>query len=158
MQGLPERALRCVHAGAHGAWRVCLYAEKPQVRSLPHAELLPCIYSRKRHKIPRKTSESRKENRRAYRAFARMQRQIRRGKAKQDGFARRVMAVSERTSKARCPNRRANSAELSHRPEGADARNAQNAHFHAYSLGDDRLCDPLQRDVRSVYMGKPCGD
>ena len=111
------KALRCVHAGAHGAWRVCLYAEKPQVRSLPHAELLPCIYSRKRHKIPRKTSESRKENRRAYRAFARMQRQIRRGKAKQDGFARRVMAVSERTSKARCPNRRANSAELSHRPK-----------------------------------------
>ena len=41
-----------------------------------------------------------------------MQRQIRRGKAKRDGFARRVMAVSERTSKARCPNRRANSAEL----------------------------------------------
>ena len=84
-------------------------------------------------------------------------RQIRRGKAKRDGFARRVMAVSERTSKARCPNRRANSTELSHRPEGADARNAQDAHFHASSLGDDRLCDPLQRDVRSVYMGKPYG-
>ena len=43
LQGLPERALRRVHAGAHGARRVCLYAEKPQVRSLPHAELLPCI-------------------------------------------------------------------------------------------------------------------
>ena len=43
LQGLPERALRRVYAGAHGAWRVCLYAEKPQVRSLPHAELLPCI-------------------------------------------------------------------------------------------------------------------
>ena len=93
----------------------------------------------------------------AHRAFARMQWQIRRGKAKRDGFARRVMAVSERTSKARCPNCRANSAELSHRPEGADARNTQDAYFHTYSLGDDRLCDPLQRDVRSVYMGKPCG-
>ena len=68
-----------------------------------------------------------------------------------------ILAISECTSKARCPNRRANSAELSHRSEGADARNTQDAHFHAYSLGDDRLCDPLQRDVRSVYMGKPCG-
>lgn len=43
LQGLPERALRRVHAGAHGARRVCLYAEKPQVRSLRHAELLPCV-------------------------------------------------------------------------------------------------------------------
>lgn len=43
LQGLLERALRRVHAGAYGARRVCLYAEKSQVRSLPHAELLPCI-------------------------------------------------------------------------------------------------------------------
>lgn len=43
LQSLPERVLRRIHASAHGARRMCLYAEKPQVRSLSHAELLPCI-------------------------------------------------------------------------------------------------------------------
>ena len=62
----------------------------------------------------RKTSESRKENRRAHRAFC--------SNATADSpwksEARRVCSPGygsfERTSKARCPNRRANSAELSH--------------------------------------------
>lgn len=151
MQGLPERALRRVHAALMELGACVCTPKSPKCEVCPTKSFCRAYkagnvtkYPVKRPKAAKKTEERTVLLLEAT-ADSPWKSEARRVCSPGYGSFRTYLKSS--MPKPPCKQRRA-----SHRPEGADARNAQDAHFHAYSLGDDRLCDPLQRDVRSVYM------